>query len=106
MYNDDEITELESTGLVFGALPEIELRRSYIKMNPDSILVLFSDGIVERQNNNGDFFELEGLKNVIAKNKDKDAEGILNVIFQTADEFGNMSKWEDDATVVVIKRTT
>jgi sigma-B regulation protein RsbU (phosphoserine phosphatase) len=101
---DDEVTELESTGLVFGALPEIDLRRTYIKIRHGSVLVLFSDGIVERQNENGVEFDIKRLKEVITKNKNMDAEEILNTIFQTVYEFGNMKKWEDDATVVVIKR--
>ena len=104
LINDDKIIELESTGIVFGALPEIELRRSYIKINRGSVLVLFSDGLVERQNDKGDEFNPECLKEVIAKNKNMDAEEILNAIFQAANEFGNMSKWKDDATAVVIKR--
>jgi len=49
-YNNKTI-ELKSTGLIFGAFPEIDLRRSYIDMHPGCILVLFTDGIVERQNN-------------------------------------------------------
>ena len=101
---EDSVTELESTGLIFGALPEIEPVRSYIKLQPGCTLVLFSDGIVERQNNKGDEFGVERLKDVIAKNKNMDAEEIQNVIFKAANEFGNSEKWKDDATVVVIKR--
>jgi sigma-B regulation protein RsbU (phosphoserine phosphatase) len=103
MYKD-EVTELESTSIVFGALSEIDLRRSYVKIHPGSVLVLFTDGIIERQNSNGIDFELERLKEVIAKNKHLTAEEILNAIFQTANRFGNTGKWKDDATVVVIKR--
>jgi sigma-B regulation protein RsbU (phosphoserine phosphatase) len=104
LLNGDEITELESTGLVFGALSEIDLRRSSVDIHPDSILVLFTDGIVERQNNLGEEFGLESLKDVIIENKDRDAEEILNAIFLATNKFGHKRKWKDDATVVVIKR--
>jgi hypothetical protein len=104
MVYNNEVTELESTGLVFGALPEIDLRRSYIEIYPDSVLVLFSDGIVERQNTVGEEFRLALLKDVIIKNSDLDAEEIVNAIFLAANKFGGKRKWKDDATVVVIKR--
>ena len=104
LINNDKIIELESTGIVFGALPEIDLRRSYIKIDPKSVLVLFSDGIIERQNKKGDFFGLDRLKEIIYENKDFEAEEMLNAIYTAANEFGNMKKWKDDATIVVIKR--
>lgn len=100
----NELSELESTGLVFGALPEIDLRRSYINIRKNSVLVLFSDGIVERKNTLGEEFGLTLLKDVIIKQQDLDAEEILNAIFLAANKFGEKRKWEDDATVVVIKR--
>ena len=100
----DEVTELNSTGLVLGALPEIDLRRSYKNFPPESALVLFTDGIVERQNNIDEEFGLTRLKDVILKNREKCADEILNSVFQAADDFGGKLKWKDDATVVVIKR--
>ena len=41
---------------------------------------------------------------MILKNKTKDTEEILNAIFLAANKFGNKRKWQDDSTVVVIKR--
>ena len=100
----NEVIELESTGLVFGALPEIEVKRSYINISPGGILVLFTDGIVERQNNSEEEYGTSRLKNIIINNRDKDADEILKRIFQSVNEFGNKRKWKDDATVVLIKR--
>ncbi|HVO74713.1 MAG TPA: PP2C family protein-serine/threonine phosphatase, partial [Ignavibacteriaceae bacterium] len=102
---DDKITELESTGLVFGALKEIDLRRSHILLSPGCVLVLFTDGIVERQNLTGEELGKDLLKEIINKYKDKDAEEILNAIFDYAQKYGNEKTWKDDATVIVIKRT-
>lgn len=104
MISGDEAIELETTGLIFGVFPEIDLRRSYIKINPGNILILYTDGIIERQNNMGEEFGVKNLINVIMKNKCKDTDGILNAIFVAADEFGNKNKWQDDSTVVVVRR--
>ena len=101
---NDKIINLDSTGLIFGAFPEIELHRAYTKLEPGGILVLFSDGILERQNKKGEEFNLERLQKVVLQNKDKTANEILQLIFKTADDFGKGKKWKDDATAIVIKR--
>jgi phosphoserine phosphatase RsbU/P len=104
LIDGKEVTELESTGLIFGALPEINLSSSYAKMHRGSVLVLFSDGIFERQNSNKEFYGIDRLKKCILRNKEKCAQEILNVIFNEVNEFGKKDKWEDDATILVIKR--
>ena len=100
----DKITNLDTTGLIFGAFPDIELHRSYVKLEPGGILVLYSDGIPERQNRKGEEFSTERLQSVVLQNKEKAADEILNLIFKTADDFGKGKKWKDDATAMVIKR--
>jgi len=104
LLHNNKITDLDGSGIVFGALPEIELHRSYINLPYDSSLILFSDGILERQNNKGEEFGLERLKKVVLQNNNLNAEEILKSIFRFADEFGGKKKWKDDATAVVVKR--
>ncbi|NWF89155.1 MAG: PP2C family protein-serine/threonine phosphatase [Ignavibacteriaceae bacterium] len=104
LFSNNKVTELETSGTVFGALPEIELSRSFINLPINSILVLFSDGICERRNNKGAEFGLDNLKSVVQQNQKLSAEEILKSIFSAADEFGGRKKWKDDATAMVIKR--
>lgn len=104
LFHRNKIIELDSTGIVFGALNEIDLKRSYVEFLKDSILIMITDGILERENNLGHEFGMERLKELVTKNHNKNAEEILKEIFKTTDEFGDNSKWKDDATVVVIKR--
>ena len=104
LFDKNEITELESTGLILGALPEIDIQRGHAFIKPGNVLVLYTDGILERVNNKLEEFGLERLKKVIIDNLDKSAAEIMEVIFESSHVFGGGKKWEDDATVVVIKR--
>jgi hypothetical protein len=104
LFDGDQIIELGATGLIFGALPEINLSSSYAKINPGSVLILFSDGIIERQNSKKEFYELDRLKECVLRNKDKSAKVILETIFNSVNNFGKKNKWEDDATILVVKR--
>ncbi len=104
MYDGEKFCLLEPTGLIIGAFPKIDISRSYTKLQPGGILVLFTDGILERKNKRSELYEIERLKTVIAENKDQSADTIIRRIFESADQFGKGKKWEDDATIVVIKR--
>jgi sigma-B regulation protein RsbU (phosphoserine phosphatase) len=67
-------------------------------------LLLFSDGIFERQDREGNQFGLERLKALAIQHQEKSALGIIDAIFNAVFEFGGGEKWEDDATLVVVKR--
>ena len=105
LVTQDKIHDLEATGIALGFLPEISLRRSYVYLEKDSILVLFSDGIIERENDQEERFGIRRLKELITKNKNKDAEKVLEIVFNHVYDFGNRSVWADDASLVIVKRT-
>jgi sigma-B regulation protein RsbU (phosphoserine phosphatase) len=100
----DTVQDLKATGLILGALPEINLHRSYAHMQPGAVLVLYSDGILERENDQEEAFNIRRLKKLVQKHQEKSAPEILEMVFEKVYEYGNRRKWEDDCTVVVIKR--
>lgn len=104
LYDGDNFTELNSTGLIFGALPEIELSRGYAKLTKDNILLLYTDGIIERKNSFNEEFGVNRLKNIVMKNSNKDPQQILHSIFMEVNDFADSQFWEDDASLVVIKK--
>jgi sigma-B regulation protein RsbU (phosphoserine phosphatase) len=106
LLRGNDIRELPATGTIIGALPEIALNRAYAYFEPGAVLVMYSDGIFERQNSEGENFSIARLKQLVKQNQHQTAQEILDSIFATVFEFGNRAKWEDDATVVVIKRAT
>ncbi|MBN1465618.1 PP2C family protein-serine/threonine phosphatase [candidate division KSB1 bacterium] len=95
--------ELEATGITLGFLPEINISRSHIHIPRDSVLVMVTDGIIERQAENEEQYDARLQKSVM-ENRQKSAKKICDLIFEDAFIFGNRTKWKDDATVVVIKR--
>lgn len=104
LVSETEVKDLKATGLILGALPEINLQRSFAKIPLGGVLVLFSDGIFEHENRDEDLFGLERLKELVFKNRHNSAQEILDNIVETVAKFGHQSKWEDDVTLMVIKR--
>lgn len=105
VVHGDEVRDLKATGLILGALPEVKLHRSFARLQPNSVLVMYSDGLFERENpTTEELYKIDRLKKLVQKNQEKSAQEILDVIFQDVYEFGHYSKWEDDSTLLVIKR--
>jgi len=104
LLDGEKFQALEPTGIVIGAFPNLDISRSYVRIPPGSIFVSVTDGILERKNRRSELFEVERLKSVIMENKNENADTLLYRIFEAANSFGKGKKWEDDATVLVIKR--
>lgn len=104
LFEGDKIQKLEPTGMIIGAFPQIDITRSFVNVPVGAVLVLYTDGILERKNRRSEMFGFEGLQASVQRNINEDAKTIMNRIFEDADSFGKSKKWEDDATVVVIKR--
>jgi sigma-B regulation protein RsbU (phosphoserine phosphatase) len=100
----NKVLDLEPTGIVLGFLKDIELHRSYFHLEEGSVLVLYSDGILERENANDEQFGLDRLKKLVRDNQRKSSKAIVETIFKEVYDFGNSVNLEDDATIVVIKR--
>jgi len=104
LIQNDEIIELKSTGMVMGFLQDLDVQRSHVQMKEGSVMVMYSDGIIERVNNEDEQYEIQRLQDLVKENQDKSAKEIVNIIYKDVYEFGEAVHWEDDATVVVIKR--
>lgn len=98
------IQTLETGGFVLGPMPEVKLKRGFAFLDPGSVLILYSDGLIERLNRHGVPFEIERLTKTVLEYQHLSAEELTNLIIETAYNFGDRSSWKDDVTVVIIKR--
>ena len=94
-----------STGPIMGAIPEIPIERAYSELPPGGILILYADGVTERNKSDGSPFEEEGLIELVRKYADRSAATIVNEVFDYALSLDHQSDLlEDDSTLMVIKR--
>jgi len=98
------VLELATGGTVIGPLPEVRFRQGMARLDPGDVLVLCTDGILERRNHDGDFFGQERLEAVVRETRGLAAGAVLERVFEAAREFGKTRHWEDDATLVVLRR--
>ena len=99
-----DVQTLEQGGFVLGPMPDVKLKRGFAALTPGSNLILYSDGLIERMNRFGVPYEMERLTKTVLEFQHLPAEELVNLIIESAYNFGNRSKWKDDVTVVVVKR--
>jgi len=104
LFHQNGVSELKAGGTVIGPLPESQYRRGVARMEPGDVLVLCTDGILERRDPTGDFFGEEGLERVVREARGASADEILEKLFATTVAHGHGRPWEDDATLVVVRR--
>ncbi|QUV84519.1 SpoIIE family protein phosphatase [Chloracidobacterium aggregatum] len=74
-------------------------------LNPQDVLVMYSDGIPELKNRTGNYFGYDGLEAVIHRHVHLPARELCETIVEKALTFASGSIPEDDITVVVVKCT-
>ncbi len=101
----DRFSLLQSTGGILGLVPNQKFNIENIRMKIGDILVLVTDGVVEAENEKDEFFGYDRLKELIAKYRDFTAKEIALQILEEVQKFSASSQFNDDRTLVVIKRT-
>ncbi|MBW2410281.1 MAG: SpoIIE family protein phosphatase [Deltaproteobacteria bacterium] len=103
-HRDNIFEELKGTGPALGLSPEASYEENSRRgICRGDIVVLFTDGIFEAQNLKGQMFSKERIQEIIQKNSELSAKKILNEVFTAAEQFQGKGKFDDDATMAVIK---
>lgn len=103
--NEDKSVRLfGSTGGILGIVPNQKFAVENLRLKPGDILVITTDGITEAQNDNGDLFGHERIIDVIQEHSEKSANEISLLIMESVQKFSAISGYNDDKTLIVIKR--
>ena len=101
------ITLLNPTGPLIGPTPNSKFETDSINFHKGDVLVIYSDGIVEAANEKYEFYGDERLQKVIVNNSNRTPKEITGLIIEDVIKFSTSeSKYQDDKTVVVIKKTS
>ena len=83
---------------MFEKLPKVEMEELIIK--PNDILVCYTDGLVELENDEGEQFETERLHEIIKHNFNLSMKNLDKIIFHELDRFKGDSDFLDDTALL------
>ncbi len=98
------VEDFVTTGPVLGISPDQKYYSESFNLEINDLIVLYTDGITEAANNNFEFYGDDRLRKLLVENRKKSAKDICELVIQDVQVFCAQGKYEDDKTVVVIKR--
>lgn len=99
---DGSVERLTTGGVVLGFLKDQEYRQENIFLTSGDYLLLFTDGVTEVKNSEGEEFGEEGLIRFFKKNKNKKPQELRCLLFEEIKKFSSMEEFTDDATFAII----
>lgn len=103
LYKDGRCEKIELTGFPLGIFEEVQYDEWGVTLDVGNILVFHSDGLAETANNEGQLFGMERLRVLIAKNHERNAAELADVLLNEVDWFSQNAPLSDDRTLVVVK---
>jgi serine phosphatase RsbU (regulator of sigma subunit) len=104
--HDGDVQLLEAGGPLLGALKGAEFQSQELMLGPGDTLVVYSDGVVECRNPEGEEFGLDRLIAALPRAKQQSAQGTLMMLLAVVQEFANGYPMSDDMSLTLIQRDT
>jgi phosphoserine phosphatase RsbU/P len=99
---DGILTELKEGGMVLGLFQAAQYQSGTVKLNPGDHVVLFTDGVVEARNMEGDEFGEDRLRSLLQENCKAPASLILARLKESIASFVANAPQHDDITMMVL----
>ncbi len=101
--NTRDVVRMNSSCLPLGMFDNVSCEIDRADLTAGDLLVMYTDGITEAENSQGEEFGLERLSAVIRRDSLLSAKELTDNIFQSAAEFCREVGFSDDATVLIVK---
>ncbi|MCC7420613.1 MAG: SpoIIE family protein phosphatase [Planctomycetaceae bacterium] len=99
----NNLVATESHGMLLGVSEDVRYGQSTIRLSPDDLIVLFSDGISEARNDRRRMFRAEGIAAAVHASREESAEGVLSCVMTHLTEHTQSSHSSDDRSLLVAR---
>jgi serine phosphatase RsbU (regulator of sigma subunit) len=104
LWNGATFQELRQGGMILGPEPGSRYERGYAALEPGSILLLYTDGIVEAVDAGDDAFGMDRLRGVMSGAAWTSARDLVEAVFAAVRAHVGSDHRDDDQTVVAVIR--
>jgi sigma-B regulation protein RsbU (phosphoserine phosphatase) len=104
LFRDGAATLLDVNGTVVGAFPFSKYEESKLELRPGDLLVCYTDGVTEPENEYGEMFGEERLIELVAKNVDRDEAQIIEAVMERVREWTGVPELSDDMTILLARK--
>jgi len=90
-------------GMVLGMYDKVILDEQSIQIEPGSSLLLYTDGVVDCQDQDGNAFGINRIKETLVNGKHLDAQGICDSVLHSLEDFQQNGGQYDDIALVALQ---
>jgi len=94
---------LSVDGMVVGAFPFAKYGESCIELEPGDLLLLYTDGISEPQNEYGEMYGEDRLIDLVKRNAHLSDQGIINAVMAAVQQWTGEGELQDDMTMLLAR---
>lgn len=95
--------QLEKGGPVLGLIPDAEYETAAVALQKGDILLLYTDGVVEAENEAGQQYSVERLAALVSSHSQLNANDLIARIHDSVESFRGSRAQQDDITLVVLR---
>ncbi len=92
-------------GVILGVLEEAEFQVSRLRLRQGDSLVLYTDGVTEAQNGDGEFFTAARLRELVSSSPRTGAKALVHTIEEGVERFASGVPQSDDITILALTVT-
>lgn len=100
----DEVRRCDVNGMVVGAFPAAAYEESRLTLEPGDLLVMFTDGVTEPENQYGEMFGEERFLEIVMRNQHRNEPEILAAVVAGVKEWTGSEELQDDLTLLLARR--
>jgi phosphoserine phosphatase RsbU/P len=103
MSRGEKVQYLETTGVPAGLVDDAEFSVETVQLKPGDRIVIYSDGVTDAQDVEGNFFGRRRLRDLIEESPDLSAPDLHSSLIQKLDNFTEGAVQADDVTLLVLQ---
>ncbi len=96
---------LEAAGPPVGLFEDAHYASTTVSLGKGDVLVFYTDGLTETENENGDQFSIGRIERITRENSNSTAQDIFDRLMQGVNTFRASKEFDDDLTLIVLKVT-
>jgi len=97
------VEPIQATGIPLGMFPDVEYDEFTLSTQPGDMLVFYSDGMIDAENDQDEMFDMERLTAVLEKHRHCSASTMVANILKDVSEFQGNVEHFDDETVIALR---
>lgn len=104
LIRQGEAQPLDVNGTVVGAFPNVPYDESHVILEPGDLLVCYTDGITEPENEYGEMFGEERLIELLCEHGKQEPAEVAAAVVDAVRRWTSSTELQDDVTLVVAKK--